>query len=160
MTAAVVGRGEGDAFLRSETNGVNWTASMKKEVGLWIDHRKAVIVSVADTGGEETSLIRSDMEKHVRYSGAAQEDSAEDQRDKRFTGHLNEYYDHVISSIRDAESILIFGPGEAKIELEKRLERESLSGRVVGIETVDKMTDRQIAARVRQHFPKRSHEGS
>ncbi|RPJ86456.1 MAG: hypothetical protein EHM18_06150 [Acidobacteria bacterium] len=132
---------------------------MKREVGLWIDHRKAVIVSVTDNG-EETGLVESDMEKHVRYSAAAQEDSAEDQRDNRFTGHLNEYYDHVISRIRDAESILIFGPGEAKVELQKRLERESLSGRVVGVETVDKMTDRQIAARVRQHFPERSHTGA
>jgi len=109
-------------------------------------------VSVTDKG-EETSLIKSGMEKHVRYSGAAQEDSAEDQRDNRFAGHLNKYYDQVISCIRDAESILIFGPGEAKVELQKRLENEALSGRVVGIETVDKMTDRQIAARVRQHFP-------
>ena len=132
---------------------------MKREVGLWIDHRKTVIVSVTDEG-EETSLIRSGMEKHVRYSGAAQEDSAEDQRDTRFTGHLNRYYDHIISCIRDAESILILGPGEAKVELEKRLESEALSGRVVGIETVDKMTNRQIAAKVRQHFPKRSHQGS
>jgi hypothetical protein len=126
---------------------------MKRNVGIWIDHRKTILVSVTDKG-EETSLIRSDMEKHVRYSGAAQEDSAEDQRDKRFTGHLNKYYDHVISCIRDAESILIFGPGEAKIELEKRLKSEGLSGHVVGVGTVDKMTDRQIAARVRQRFPK------
>jgi stalled ribosome rescue protein Dom34 len=96
------------------------------------------------------------MEKHVRYSGAAQEDSAEDQRDQRFTGHLNKYYDHVVSCIRDAESILILGPGEAKVELERRLESEALGGRVVGMETVDKMTDRQITARVRKHFPKRS----
>ncbi len=132
---------------------------MKRVVGLWIDHRKTVIVSVTENG-EETYQIQSDMEKHVRYSGAAQEDSAEDQRDNRFTGHLNEYYDHVISRIRDAESILIFGPGEAKAELQKRLERESLSGRVVGVETVDKMTDRQIAARVREHFPQRTQAGS
>jgi len=125
--------------------------SMKREVGIWIDHRKAVVVSVTEKG-EETSLIKSDMEKHVRHSGAAQEDSAEDQRDKRFTGHLNRYYDHVISCLNDAESILIFGPGEAKIELQRRLERESLSERVVGVEAVDKMTDRQIAARVRQQF--------
>jgi hypothetical protein len=124
---------------------------MKKDVGLWIDHRKTVIVSVTNEG-EETRRIRSDMEKHVRYSGAAQEDSAEDQRDTRFTGYLNKYYDQVISCIRDAESILIFGPGEAKVELEKRLERESLSGRVVGVETVDKMTDRQIEAKVWQYF--------
>jgi len=121
---------------------------MKKAVGLWIDHLKTVIVSVTDKG-QEIRLIKSDMEKHVRYSGATQEDSAEDQQDTRFTSHLNKYYDHVISCIRDAESILILGPGEARVELEKRLESEALSGRVVGIETVDKMTDRQIAARVR-----------
>ena len=132
---------------------------MKKEVGLWIDHQKTIIVSVTDNG-EETSLIKSGMEKHVRYSGAAQEDSAEDQRDTRFTGHLNKYYDHIISLIRDAESILIFGPGEAKVELEKRLEGESLSGRVVGVETVDKMTNRQIAAKVRDYYPERGHEDS
>ncbi len=128
---------------------------MRKEVGIWIDHRKTVIVSVTDNG-EETNLIESEMEKHVRYSGAAQEDSAEDQRDQRYAGHLNKYYDQVISCIRDAESILIFGPGEAKVEIEKRLESEALGGRIIGIEAVDKMTDRQIAARVRQHFPKRS----
>jgi hypothetical protein len=58
------------------------------------------------------------------------------------------------SWIRDAESILIFGPGEAKGELEEHLERNNLGGRIVGIETVDKMTDRQIAAKVRQYFPK------
>ena len=75
-------------------------------------------------------------------------------RDNKFSGHLNKYYDEVITCIGDAESILIFGPGEAKGELEKRLERKGLSGRIVGIEAVDKMTDRQIAAKVRQRFTK------
>ena len=131
---------------------------MTDEVGLWIDHRKTVIVRISDKG-DRTSRIKSDMEKRVRYSGAAQEDSAENQRDKRFAGHLNKYYDQVIACVRDAEYILIFGPGEAKVELQKRLENEALGGRVVGVETVDKMTDRQIAARVRQHFPIRKHKG-
>ena len=96
------------------------------------------------------------MEKHVRYSGRAtsEEGLAEDQRDRQFTVHLNRYYDEVISHIRDAESILLFGPGEAKGELEKRLANKGLGGRIVGTETVDKMTDRQITAKVRQHFKK------
>jgi hypothetical protein len=127
--------------------------SMKSEVGVWIDHRKAVIAIIAGKN-EEIRQVTSNMEKHVRYSGAAQEDSAEDQRDRRFTGHLNKYYDEVIACIRDADSILILGPGEAKIELEERLGNEGLRGRIVGIETVDKMTDRQVAARVRQRFLK------
>ena len=62
------------------------------------------------------------------------------------------YYAEVIVAIRDANSIQIFGPGEAKGELERRLESEGLKGRIVGIEAVDKMTDRQIAAKVREHF--------
>ena len=54
----------------------------------------------------------------------------------------------------DADAILILGPGEAKGELADRLQKEALRGRIVGIETVDKMTDRQVAARVRQRFLK------
>jgi stalled ribosome rescue protein Dom34 len=126
---------------------------VKKVAGLWIDHRKAVIVIVSDEG-EETRRIESGMEKHVRFSGGSrsEEGKADDQRDRQFTGHLNRYYDEVVSYIRDAEAILIFGPGEAKGELEKRLANKGLGGRIVGLETVDKMTDRQIAAKVRQYF--------
>ena len=128
---------------------------MKSSAGLWIDHSKAVIVIVSDKG-EETKQLESCMEKHVRFSGGSRSEQGggEDQQDRQFTGHLNAYYDEVIAHLRDTESILIFGPGEAKGELEKRLASKGLSGRVVGIETVDKMTDRQIAAKVRQHFRK------
>jgi hypothetical protein len=126
---------------------------MKSNVGLWIDHRKAIIVSFKDKI-EEIRRIISHMEKHVRFSGGAEKSSGEDQRDMRFTGHLNKYYDRVVSYIRDADSILILGPGEAKVELRTRLESEALGGRIVGIETVDKMTDNQIVAKVRQRFPK------
>jgi hypothetical protein len=129
--------------------------SMKRQAGLWIDHRETLVVFIGDDG-EETRRIESGMEKHVRFSGGnrSEEGSADDQRDRQFAGHLNRYYDEVITNIRDAESILLFGPGEAKGVLEKRLATKGLGGRIVGIETVDKMTDRQIAAKVREHFRK------
>ena len=41
----------------------------------------------------------------------------------------------VISFIRDAESVLILGPGEAKTELKRRLEIHKLAGRIATIET-------------------------
>jgi hypothetical protein len=127
---------------------------------LWMDHRKAVIVVVSDKG-EEIKLIVSKVEKQLRRSGGsplkgsyeALQVPADDSHEREFTGHLNIYYDAIIACIRDAEAILIFGPGEAKGELEKRLASKELSGRIIGIETVDKMTDRQIAAKVRQAFP-------
>jgi hypothetical protein len=128
--------------------------SMKKQVGLWIDHRESVIVIVTGEG-EETKRVTSNMEKHVRFSSPrTQAVPEEDKRDNKFSGHLNKYYDEVIACIGDAESILIFGPGEAKGELRKRLESKELGGRIVGVETVDKMTEHQIAARVRQRFEK------
>ena len=126
---------------------------MKKQIGLWIDHRKAVIVIVTEEG-EELKKITSNMEKHVRFTGgtASENGSTEDVRDRQFGNHLNSYYDEVIAVIRGADSIQIFGSGEAKGELEKRLEREGLKAHIFAIETVDKMTDRQISAKVRDHL--------
>jgi len=126
---------------------------MKKHAGLWIDHRKAVIVIVTDEG-ETFSEIPSNMEKRVRFTGgtASELGSTEDVRDRQFGNHLNSYYDRVVAVLRGADSIQIFGPGEAKGELRKRLEHEGVKGHVLAIETVDKMTDRQIAAKVREHF--------
>lgn len=76
----------------------------------------------------------------------------EDTRERHFEDQLTKYYDDVIATLRDAEGILIFGPGEAKGELKKRLEHSGLGARIVGIETVDKMTERQIAAKVRERL--------
>ena len=41
---------------------------------------------------------------------------------------------------------------EAKGELQERIEESKLGGRIISFETVDKMTARQIAAKVRKCF--------
>jgi hypothetical protein len=129
---------------------------MKRKVGLWIDHRKTIIVAISNEA-EEIKRITSHLERDARPSGgwvahSGRDYKSEDLQDRRFMGHLDIYYDEVISFIRDAESILILGPGEAKGELKKRMESKGLGGRIVGVETVDKMRDGQIAAKVRQYF--------
>ena len=132
---------------------------MKKEIGLWIDHREAVIVVLTD-GGEEIRHLLSDNEKHIRYSGSShsktpqglKEVTSEDQRDRKFGNALNAFYDEIITIIRDADSIQIFGPGEAKGELEKRIAHEGLKAHILAVETMDKMTEHQISAKVREHF--------
>lgn len=134
---------------------------MTTKVGLWIDHKKAVVVAITNKG-EEITHVASSVEKQLRRSGdsplqgsfEARRVPADNSRQRALTGHLNTYYDAVIAAMADAEAIFLFGPGEAKGELKKRLETSRLSGRVVTVETVDKMTDRQIAAKVREHFAK------
>ncbi|MCX6039094.1 MAG: hypothetical protein NTW99_14665 [Chloroflexi bacterium] len=133
---------------------------MKKQAGLWIDHRKAVIVIVTEEG-EDIQKIESGMGRHVHYRGASttkspystQYQQGDDQLDNKFTEQLNKFYEEVIAHIRAAEAVLIFGPGEAKGELEKRIEHEGLKAHILAVETVDKMTDRQISAKVRERFP-------
>ncbi|GFE60635.1 hypothetical protein [Geobacter sp. AOG2] len=132
---------------------------MKTKAGLWIDHRQAIVVFVTATG-EEIKQIPSHAEKQLRRTGntplqgnfEAQKVPSDDSRQRVFTAQLNAFYDEVIDSIRDAESILIMGPGVAKDELRVRIEENKLGDRVSSVETADNMTDPQIAAKVRQHF--------
>ena len=131
----------------------------QKQTGVWIDHRKAIIVSVTDEG-EEMGLVISASGKQMRRSGDSPLKGtyeslrvpADDVRQKIVTAHLKLYYEAVTASIGDADSIMIFGPGEAKGELRKHLEKKKPGGRIVSVETIDKMTDRQVAAKVRGHF--------
>lgn len=129
---------------------------MDKKVGLWLDRKKAVIVSIANNI-EAKRIITSDMEHYVLYSTVVPGDGApEEIRDRRFWNHLGEYYDQIIAHIRDATEIQIFGPEEAKYELQKRLEDEGLVEHIVSVEDTGKLTDLQIATKVQQRFPLRS----
>lgn len=131
---------------------------MTNRVGLWIDHQKAVIVSVSEQG-ESIKKIESGA-KHLDYRGptrpkstySAQYGKGDDQLDNQFLEHLNKYYTHVGAELRGATDVLIFGPGEARSELRRHLERDKSMRGEIHVEPADKMTDRQIIARVREHF--------
>jgi len=132
--------------------------SMKTNAGLWVDHREAVIVKLTDHG-IETKRILSTVEQQLRRSGDPdhgrfeyQEVPADDSRQRAYTGQLARFYDAIILYLRDSGAILIFGPGETKGELKKRIEKEAVGQHLVVLETADKMTEGQIVALVRQHF--------
>jgi hypothetical protein len=132
---------------------------MAKKIGVWIDHRQAVIVTITDEGAE-TKLIKSNAEKHIRAAGdsnlkgsfKARLVPADDKREREFNVHLKFYYNKIIEAICDAESILIFGPGETKNELKKQLQKSKLGGLIDAVETADKMTNNQILAKVCKYY--------
>jgi len=137
-----------------------------KRIGLWIDHKKAVIV-IESEQGESIQQIESGVGRHAHYRGAphpkspysAQYQQGDDQLDNKYAEQLKKYYDKVIALIHDAESVLILGPGEAKLEFEKRLAHDKVNVQVVSVETADKMTELQIAAKVRKYFQEVKHQG-
>ena len=132
---------------------------MMKNIGLWIDHKKAVIV-IQNEQGEDIQKIESGIGRHVRYRGAshpkspysAQYQQGDDQLDNKFTEQLNKFYEKVIELIRGVQAVLIIGPGEAKRELEKRILHAKVKVPIMDIVPADKLTDRQIAAKVRSYF--------
>lgn len=134
---------------------------MTKKVGLWIDHKEAILIFISPKG-EEQEIVVSNVEKQLSRDGdepqstpyEAQKVPASDSQQNKFTHQLNIYYDDVIKHIGNAESVLIFGPGEAKNELKESFKRKKLEDRIREIETVDKMTNNQIAAKVRNYFIK------
>jgi hypothetical protein len=132
---------------------------MKQKAGLWIDHRKAVIVNIYDTKVEKLTLESTVEKQRGRINGirslAPFEDQmvlADDTQEKIFKDHIKKYYNLVCSKIRDAESLLIFGPGEAKIELKKFIDNNFRPKIDIQIAAADRMTEHQITARVLRHF--------
>jgi hypothetical protein len=140
---------------------------MTNKTGIWIDHRKAVIVTIL-ADGEHVDTLLSNVEKHPERAGDSplkgpyevQQVPADDKRQRALTGHLNGYYDAVISKIAGTDMLLIFGPGEAKGELRSRLEKKGLAGLIAAVETEDRMTDRQIAAKTHKYFEASAHHKS
>jgi hypothetical protein len=134
---------------------------MNDRIGIWIDHGKAVIVS-ASPERVTVNTLESKVGPHSRYSGRAgatmsqggpQDEGGEKRYEERYREHLDEYYDEVISHLGQPETLLILGPGEAKLQLKERLSHsKALSRCNVGIETADKLTDTQIVAKVKEHY--------
>jgi len=133
---------------------------MRKCIGLWIDHEKAVIVTLQ---GERQTIERleSGAESHYRLSGGSrtrtpygpQSVVSDRKPDERRRHQLHAYYRQLIERFRDADAILILGPGEAPVEFEKEIAKlKQMAPKVAAVERADKMTDRQLAAKVRKFF--------
>ncbi|MGD8975496.1 MAG: hypothetical protein PVJ56_19520, partial [Desulfobacterales bacterium] len=132
------------------------------------DHREAVVVyfvknqPLSNQNQEAIERIESDIERRVRLSGGSrsrktpygpQEISVDGKQEDRIKRQLRQYYQEIIKRIKDADRILIFGPGEAKIELKKEIEKsKGLANRIKKIESADKMTPKQITAKVKAFF--------
>lgn len=124
---------------------------MSHEVGIWIDHAKAVIVTIA-AGQVSTKTLASDVGEHPHFSGS-QEGGGEKRYDERHGHALDRYYDEVITHLGETDALLLFGPGEAKLQLKERLGRShGPSGRVIAVESADRLTDPQIVAKVKEHY--------
>ncbi len=129
---------------------------MKKNAGLWIDHRRAFIVMRTDNV-ENVMVVLSDAENtlirgRIKAPNETHMAGADDKQKRDYEMHLENFYKNIMESLDAAQSVFIMGPGPAKGELIKAMNKEKFRMKVESVEAKDKMTDAQIVAKIREYF--------
>ena len=133
------------------------TQTVATKAGVWIDHKEAIVVLITDAG-QKIRKFNTGMKpaggKSRSKKYTPNDFIAEDRRERKLADERKKVYEEVLACTRGADSLLILGPGEAKGELNKHIQAKKLRGLMVEMEITDKMTDRQLAAKVGEHFTK------
>lgn len=126
---------------------------MTTKAGLWIDHRKAVLV-FHDGNGLRIETIESEVEPHLRLAGgarggtpyAAQDVASEGNRDRRIQGELHQWYQTVIEHLGHVAALDVIGPGEAKQEFAKEFFRKPAHRDIpMTMEPADRMRETEVS---------------
>lgn len=134
---------------------------MEKQVGVWVDHRTAVIVTIGEDK-ETVQVVHSLIEMQgytsdgsgLRPEYGQQDKHADDTLQNQSSVHLKKYYNDIAAHIKNADFIMLMGPGEAKVELRKNLERRMMNDKIVEVMPADKLTEREITLKVRAYYKK------
>jgi hypothetical protein len=125
--------------------GMEHTMSYQHAI-VWIDHQHATVIDFA-LGEQHTQLVeREGGQRQVhRKSGLPGSGKAADD---------HQFYDTVATAIGTAREILIVGPGQAKLEFRRDLEKRhrTLFDRVVGTESLDHPNNSELLTFGRKYF--------
>jgi len=117
-----------------------------RQAAVWIDHQEARIFHVEAERFDESTIGAPHRHIHRHPKGPTAEHHHPDDQ--------HQFFQDVADALRDAEQILVLGPSTAKLQLLRYLHEHAraVEQRVVGLETVDHPTDRQIVAYVSRYF--------
>lgn len=131
-----------------------------KKIGVWLDLKEANIVCL-DDGKQEYKTLYSEIETRERIPGESKkfgrfgDQYLNDEKTKKhkLEERTHKYLLKVLKEIKDAEEILIFGPSQTKIRLEKVILKDpKLISKLKAVQNADQMTDNQKKAYVRKYF--------
>ena len=133
---------------------------MNYNVGLWVDHLKAFIISLKPDGDVIAKTIESEVEPLVKSTGGGRTKTpyskggvSPEKSKSRRQHQIKEFYNQIIMEISHADKIYLFGPGPAKKELNQEIQKVvALAPKVIAVEPADKMTEPQIIAKVRNFY--------
>ncbi|QWD90028.1 translational machinery protein [Polynucleobacter sp. MWH-Braz-FAM2G] len=115
---------------------------------IWIDHQEAHVMFLNADASEAEVIKSKTTHSHLHHKGGAVG-----------SGKLaldSKYLHSVIQAVKESKEILILGPGSAKLELIKHAHHHDaqIAEKIVGVETVDHPSDKEILAYARKFFYK------
>lgn len=132
----------------------------QNNTGIWIDSKQAIIVKL-NNNTETVLKVPSGIEGRVRIPGEGKQYTRmgdhffndEKKMEEKHNHQLSGYFKNVIEKIKDSDDILIIGPSESKLGLQKAISESKLfSPKRVVVDAEDHMTDKQVVAKVKEHF--------
>ncbi len=118
---------------------------------VWLDHQEARIFGVDTEKLQAETIAAPEHHLHRHPKGATAE--------HQHPGDNAAFFRHIATVLRDADQVLVVGPSTAKLHFLRFLAKQdqALEAKVVGVETVDHPTDRQLVAHARHHFDPKNH---
>lgn len=131
-----------------------------KNIGIWLDKEEAHIITI-ENNNEMLKTVPSNIEHfHVhggsgtRLKGGPQDVVQDSKYLEREKHQFRIYFKEIVTEIKEADNLVIFGPAEAKIKFKTELEEnhKEIYARIKAIKTADSMTINQTIAWVRDFF--------
>ena len=115
---------------------------------IWIDHQEAHVIFLSEAASEAEIIRSKSTHAHLHHKGG-----------EVGSGKLaldSKYLHSVIQAVNKSQEILILGPGSAKLELIKHAHQHDakVAEKIVGVETIDHPSDKEILAYARKFFYK------
>ncbi len=131
-----------------------------KNIGIWLDKEKAYIIS---SKNNETviDIIQSEIETFnigggsgTKFKGGPQDVVQDSKYLEREKHQLKSYFKGIVSKIKNADAIVIFGPAKTNKKFYKELEKnyKDISIKVKAVKKADSMTNNQVKALVIDFF--------
>ena len=111
---------------------------------VWLDKKDAKIFIIKDSGLEKKRFRRGEMGRDTHHKKDTHEDT-----------NSEHFYSDLAKKLKDADHLLIMGPGEAKRHFKTHLDKhqsDSLAKKVIGVENFENSTEREILATANKFF--------
>jgi stalled ribosome rescue protein Dom34 len=118
-----------------------------RKLAVWIDKDEARVFHVTKANFDETTV--QSPSQHVHRHPKDMETRTRNHPDDE-----PHFFHDVVATLAGAEEVLVVGPSMTKLHFLRYVQKHDpeLDRRIVGVESADHPTDRQLAAHVRHYF--------